>query len=372
MRYRSRMAESRWAALVGGVFLALGGCSRSEAPQCSGANSCACYGNGTCNEGLVCTDGKCSPQAPSAAAVPTPTGSERPEAKRAASAAGRETEASLRDAVMRWNSAHRTGADSEFGALYADAVLYYGKRQSRDACISSKHRFMTKYPDFKQEVQGEVRVVSAGDRNARVAFTKQVTFGGKVEQYPSYLELTKSERGWEITTEGDEVTDKALQAKAAKRDQADGILRGDWDGDGTMDTLRLIAPKLRDTGSEDDDFGNCDGPCDCVIVSEHHAALTIENCIGGAPVNEGDLDGRPGDEFGLLPSWWTSCWHGYRVFGLRGRVWTPIIEPIGTHCSQWGDGVDAIEKDPTHPGHVITRSTRMEDFGIEVKSVRVR
>jgi hypothetical protein len=215
---------------------------------------------------------------------------------------------------------------------------------------------------------GEVNVSSPNQSSARATFIKAVTMSGKAQQYPSYLEMTQSPRGWQVTVEGDGVTDVALQQHGLQT----GSVLGDWDGDGRLDTLRLVPPKLPRADSPDQAWGECEGPCSCTLAFAEHDTLTIENCIGGTPVNEGDLDGRPGDEFGLLPHWWTSCWHGYQVFGLRGRAWERVVDPISTHCAQWDDGVDAVEKDPTHPQHVIVRSTSMEDHSRIVRSVRVR
>jgi hypothetical protein len=151
--------------------------------------------------------------------------------------------------------------------------------------------------------------------------------------------------------------------------RAGDVVTGDWDGDGTMETVRLIPPTFPNTGSEDD-FGECIGDCSCVLSFETRPSFTLENCIGGVPVNEGNLDGHPGDEFGILPHWWTSCWHSYFVFGLRGQEWVHVVDPVSTHCSQWDDGVDAVERDPARPGYVLVRSTDMSDFRVRTKSVK--
>ncbi|HEU5074461.1 MAG TPA: hypothetical protein VFU02_09815 [Polyangiaceae bacterium] len=227
---------------------------------------------------------------------------------------------------------------------------------------------MQKHPDFEQTLVGEVEVSAPTQSTARASFIKAVTMSGKTEQYRSYLELVQSPAGWRIIAESDEVTDAVLDRHAVN----DGTVRGDWDGDGDLETLRLVPPKFPHPDAPDLAWGECDGPCNCTLVLAEHDTLTIENCIGGRPINEGNLDDRPGDEVGLLPHWWTSCWQSYFVFGLRGRTWKPIVDPVLTHCRQWEDGVDVIEKDPAHPAHVILRGTRMEDHGRTTRSVRVR
>ena len=270
--------------------------------------------------------------------------------------------------VARWNAAHAVRDTSGLDRLYADSVLYYGVQQSRDACVTAKRLFMRKHPDFKQALVGEVNVSAPTKATARATFIKAVTMSGTTKQYPSYLEMAESAHGWQVTVEGDGVTDVALQRHGLQT----GSVLGDWDGDGKLDTLRLVPPKFPHTDPPGQAWGECEGPCNCTLVFAEHDSLTIENCIGGTPINEGDLDGRPGDEFGLLPQWWTSCWRGYQVFGLRGRSWEHIVDSISTHCAQWDDGVDAIEKDPAHPHHVIVRGTSMADHSRTTQSVRVR
>lgn len=267
-----------------------------------------------------------------------------------------------------WNAAHATREPSAFARLYGDEVTYYGRELSRDSSVESKQRALAKAPDFEQTLVGEMSLTKVSETRMRATFIKAVTASGKTTRYPAYLELTPSPNGWVINAEGDEVTDANLKRRVVKG----GDLVGDWDGDGKPDTLRLIPPKFKTGDSPEDNFGECDGPCNCTLVFAQHQPVVIENCIGGTPVNEGDLDGQPGEEFGILPDWWTSCWRDYHVFGFRAGAWTRVVDPIATHCTQWEQGVDAIEKDPVHPGHVLVRSTNVEDFGITTQSVPVR
>lgn len=272
--------------------------------------------------------------------------------------------------MAQWNDAHRLAHASRFEQLYADSVLYYGKKQSRDACIASKRRFMTKFPDFMQTIASPVQLESMGSE-MRATFAKSVTSDGKTQRYPSYLGLVESKEGWKIAVEGDEVTDATLKKRMGQALAKSGAVTGDWDGDGTAETVRLVPPKFPNTGREED-FGECVGECSCELTFEGRPSIVLQNCIGGLPVNEGNLDGHPGDELGLLPEWWTSCWHGYHVFGLREGQWISIVDSISTHCSQWDDGVDAIEQDANRPGHVLVRSTDMSDFSVKTHSVKVR
>jgi hypothetical protein len=314
---------------------------------------------------IVVTPNASSAAAPNASeAAPLPSTSSSSN-----SAASAATALPVR-VVGLWNDAHQLTNDKPFASLYANTVLFYGRKQSAEACIKAKQTYLQQHPDFHQRLVGEVKVEPLGSF-ARATFVKEVSVGGKSTRYPSYLVLEPQGSGFVIRVEGDEVTDSALKKKMEARLNTPGVVAGDWDGDGQLETVRLVPPKLPQGGSEDD-FGECDGPCDCTLVFEKRPAITLNYCIGGRPVNEGDLNGDGADEIGILPEWWTSCWHAYHVFGLRKGDWVQVTSPIQTHCSQWEDGVDAISKDPKRAGYVIVRSTDMDDFKVKSTSVRVQ
>ena len=62
--------------------------------------------------------------------------------------------------------------------------------------------------------------------------------------------------------------------------------------------------------------------------------ITIENCIWGDIVNEGDLDDNWTHEIWISPSWFTSCWWWYLVRTYKNWKWDYLISPITTHCNQ--------------------------------------
>lgn len=264
--------------------------------------------------------------------------------------------------VALWNAAHAANASDTLRPLYSGSVLFYGRQQSAAACVKSTLGLLAKTPDYRQSIEGKLHTHVQG-AEAFSGFVKRVSIAGKVTDYPSYLGFLKTPAGWKISIEGDEVTDATLRKKSGVKVQ--DVVTGDWDGDGTAEPVYLVPPKLHvDTSGFDD----CVGPCSCRLVFKKQPALVIETCLGGVPVNEGDLDGDGADEIGVLPEWFTSCWHGYRIYSLRGGAWSQVMA-ISTHCDQWEKGVDAIERDKAHPGFVITRSTSMEDFSLVVRSV---
>ncbi|MFN8285985.1 MAG: hypothetical protein U0V74_04490 [Chitinophagales bacterium] len=148
-------------------------------------------------------------------------------------------------------------------------------------------------------------------------------------------------------------------------------IEGDFNGDGVKEKMWLNPPKI----SNMEEF-ECDGSCDGYITfsNANLPPIRMEDCIDGSPVNEGDLNGDGADDVGMLPGWFTSCWHQYHVFSFRNGKWIDVVNPFDTHCSQWEDGVDAVSVDPKKPGHVIIRymSTSDADFVIKEKSIKAK
>ncbi len=126
-----------------------------------------------------------------------------------------------------------------------------------------------------------------------------------------------------IVEEDDE--DDVLVEKSAA--SADGI--GDFNGDGNTETCWLQTPKFQ---AEEMD---CIGDCNCFIKFSDQSipAIKIDNCIGGKPEILGDLDGNGTTEIGILPEWWTSCWHDYLVYTFANGKWQLFVDPIITHCN---------------------------------------
>ena len=142
----------------------------------------------------------------------------------------------------------------------------------------------------------------------------------------------------------------------------DDAITGDFNGDKQQEFIWLTT-----TNTHEEDIGDTSS---CFILCSNNTIppLKVDMCIGGNPVNLGDLNGDGADELGLLPDWWTSCWRSYFVYTLKTNRWKQAVSPINTHCIQWDQNLPAIEKDSTKPGFVIIRYSELTDTDIVVKT----
>ncbi len=117
---------------------------------------------------------------------------------------------SIKSVVQSWNKTHQDYNFTAMQKLYSDEVLYYGKKMVNKDIVLSKQSFMKKYKDFNQNILGDLNIKNLDKNKMKVSFIKQASFGGKQNEYPSYLEIEKTNAGWKICTESDDVTDKNL------------------------------------------------------------------------------------------------------------------------------------------------------------------
>lgn len=271
--------------------------------------------------------------------------------------------------VSDWNNAHCSKDIGMLTSLYDNTILYYGTQKDKNSCIESKLSLFKKYPDYYQQIFGDIRNEKINDTEIKCSFVKRVTFNQQTKDYPSYIIFSKKTDSWKIITEGDLVTDKNL-AKAKDVKVPKDAVKGDFNGDGILDYAWLVPPKIDSEGMD------CVGECTSYIKFSDATipSVKVEQCIGGYPTNLGDLNKNGTDEIGLLPGWFTSCWSAYYVYTFRNDKWIYAVEPFKTHCNQWDEGIKPIAIDLNKSGNVIIRYSEHtgDDIVTKTKSVPIK
>lgn len=277
--------------------------------------------------------------------------------------------ADLKQLVADWNKAHSSKDVGVFSNLFENSILFYGVQQDKNTCIESKLSLFKKYPDFYQQILGDIQIEKINDNEVNCSFVKRVTVNQATTDYPSYLKFKKSADSWKIVTEGDLITDKNL-AKKSKNKIAipKDAVKGDFNGDGKLDYMWLQAPKLKKNEMD------CVGECTSYIKFSDPTipSIEVENCIGGDPSNLGDLNKNGTDEIGLLPRWFTSCWSAYHVWTFKNGAWINAVASFSTHCNQWDEGIKPIEVDLNKEGNVIIRYSEHTGDDIVTKSKSIK
>jgi hypothetical protein len=266
-----------------------------------------------------------------------------------------QTEISLDELVKTWNEANNNKDINVLKNLYDTIVHFYQYKYTADECIKSKIEYFRKYPDFKQKIEGKIFIDSLKAGLVRINFTKTSVRENEEEKVAAYLIFIRHGATWKIYAESDLKTDRLLSSGAQIPGNA---VEGDFNGDGITDYMWLeIVGKTEE----------------CKIrFSGAVPPIIISTCLGGSPVNEGDLNGDGADEVGLLPIWESSCWRGYFVYTLKENRWVEAFEPISTHCIQWEKNIPPVVRDSTRKGYVFVNYSELTDDGIAVKTKTVK
>ena len=114
--------------------------------------------------------------------------------------------------VNTWSEAHNTKDLNSFSQVFASRVKFYGKDLRANKIIDEKIRVLEKYPNFHQEIIGDITCNMENQSSAyRCEFTKRVTFGKKEKDYPSYLVIDTSSQEPKVIVESDHITDRNLK-----------------------------------------------------------------------------------------------------------------------------------------------------------------
>jgi hypothetical protein len=264
-------------------------------------------------------------------------------------------ETSLAELVEIWNEANNSKDITVLRSLYDSVVHFYQHKYTVDECIKRKIEYFEKYPAYAQVIEGKIFIDSIRNGRVRINFTKTIITDGEKETVAAYLVFDRRHNAWKIYAESDLQTDRILSSGGAIPSNA---VEGDFNGDGLTDYMWLEPVSQRE---------------ECKIrFSGAIPLLVVGTCLGGSPVNEGDLNDDGTNEVGLLPIWESSCWKGYFVYTLRDNQWVEILEPISTHCIQWEKNILPVVKDTTRKGYVFVNYSELTDEGIEVKTKSVK
>ena len=275
----------------------------------------------------------------------------------------------LKRLSQNWIIAHLSKDIATFSDLYDDVVSFYGTKKDKNAALESKLKLFKKFPELQQQIYGDIQFEKQTDGTIKSSFIKRVKVNEnqKITDYPAYLIFKKLNNAWKIAVESDLQTDRNIAKKRNSVDIPKNAIRGDFNGDGNLDYMWMIPPKLK----EDDCEG---GICENQIKFSDSSIPTIkiQTSIGGKLSNLGDLNNNGTDEVGLLSSWFTSCWQPYYVWTYKNGNWIYAVKPIDTHCYQWDEGIKPIEIDPAIEGNVIVRYSSFTNDEIEIKSKSVK
>jgi hypothetical protein len=267
--------------------------------------------------------------------------------------------------VSDWNNAHSLKNIGVFTNLYDTSILYYGIQKDKNTCIESKLALFKKYPDYNQQIFGNIQQEKINGTGIKCSFMKRVTINHQTKDYPSYLIFLKKQDRWKIVTEGDLVTDENL-AKAKEMNIKTDTIKGDFNGDGMLDYAWVVP-------ATDPECQDCkDNYTSYIKFSDiHFPSIKVKDCIGGTLTNLGDLNKNGTDEIGFLPWKYAGCWSAYNVYTLETNQWVFAVEPFPTHCDQWEDGANPIGIDSNKAGNVIISYSELVDSDIVVKTKSV-
>lgn len=132
-----------------------------------------------------------------------------------------KVETTLKQLVQEWNQGYLSKDVNTFSHLFANSILFYGLQQNIDECIQSKLSLFKRYPDFHQQIYGDIDIVNSSVNEYKCYFIKRVTINQKITDYPSYLVFGNFNEEWKIIAESDLVTDKNLSKKKLSKTSTD-------------------------------------------------------------------------------------------------------------------------------------------------------
>lgn len=227
-------------------------------------------------------------------------------------------ESLIKKTVEQWNSSLNNRDLRKSNAVYADKVHFYTQEISGEKASELRIEMATKDPTWLQSIVTDIEITDLGDGLMEAAFTKRSNSQKGTHTYPAYLYLRKINGDWLIVKESDKVTDTNV-ANRKKKIPSDAI-RGDFDGDGTIDHVWI-------EGKFDED-GYAIGELRLASDRENLKGLTWGSSRGVLLINVGDLNGSNRDFLGCIPLY-DSTWTSYELYAFRNGRWNSMLKPFG-------------------------------------------
>ena len=228
-----------------------------------------------------------------------------------------DDQARIKEVVEQWNSSLNYRDLKKSNAVYSDRVHFYTQEVTGEEASRLRIETASKDPSWQQSIVTDIEITDLGDGLMEAAFTKQSNSQKGVHTYPAYLYLRKINGDWLIVKESDKVTDTNV-ANRKKKVPADAI-RGDFDGDGTIDHVWI-------EGKFDED-GYAIGELRLASDRENLNGLRWRASRGVLLINLGDLNGSNRDFLGTIPLY-DSTWTIYELYAFRDGRWKSMIEPF--------------------------------------------
>jgi hypothetical protein len=115
--------------------------------------------------------------------------------------------------IKEWNFANNSQSLESFRNVYAQSLVFYTQRWSRERVITFKKKLFSSNPKYAQKITGEIKQTPYTGGVIKCEFQKNVLEKFGWTSYPSYLLLSYEEGRYWIVGESDEVTDKRLKYK---------------------------------------------------------------------------------------------------------------------------------------------------------------
>lgn len=123
------------------------------------------------------------------------------------------------DISEQWNRFLDNGNTDSLSFIYADSVLLYGEKLSKEQAVARKSAFISKHPDFKHVIDN-VSTIHVDDNIYKTTFTKKVKYGDNDIDVNALLLFQKRGDKWVIISESDEPTEIKLEEQARKAEEA--------------------------------------------------------------------------------------------------------------------------------------------------------